>query len=166
MVDYMTYTKSYLRMVAVGISIGMLLAWSPSAAAISVGSAQLLPTGGSTNIYQSNYQSEPEADSTGSGGPALSGLTFLPGDANGDGTVDLQDFGILKSNFGTTGATWAQGDFNGDGMVDLQDFGVLKGNFGNNWQESDKSVPEPLTMMGVGLAIAGLGGYLRKRRMA
>ena len=30
----------------------------------------------------------------------------------------------------TDGAVWTQGDFNGDGAVDLQDFGILKSNFG------------------------------------
>ena len=31
----------------------------------------------------------------------------------------------------TSGATWGQGDFNGDGAIDLQDFGLLKANFGS-----------------------------------
>ena len=54
-----------------------------------------------------------------------------PGDADGDGDVDLDDFNILKGNFGmTAGATTAQGDFDGDGDVDLDDFNILKGNFG------------------------------------
>jgi len=55
----------------------------------------------------------------------------LAGDADGDGVVDLDDFVILKQNFGTpAGATWSQGDFNGDGNVDLDDFVILKQNFG------------------------------------
>jgi len=55
-----------------------------------------------------------------------------PGDADGDGDVDLLDFVRLKQNFGTpTGATFAQGDFDGDGDVDLQDFVILKQNFGS-----------------------------------
>ena len=53
------------------------------------------------------------------------------GDADGDGDVDLDDFVILKNNFGTaTGATCAEGDFDGDGDVDLDDFVLLKNNFG------------------------------------
>ncbi|MFW6146319.1 MAG: PKD domain-containing protein [Planctomycetota bacterium] len=59
------------------------------------------------------------------------GLT--PGDADGDGDVDLDDFVILKLNFGRTGdATWADGDFDGDGDVDLDDFAQLKQNFGTS----------------------------------
>ena len=67
---------------------------------------------------------------------------LIPGDANFDGTVDLQDFGILKTNFGGPGG-WAEGDFNADDTVDLQDFGLLKANFG----AGETAVPEPMTLM-------------------
>jgi len=60
-----------------------------------------------------------------------SGTQPLQGDFNGDGKVDLTDFGILKTNFGT-GTTTAQGDANGDAKVDLTDFGILKTNFGKS----------------------------------
>jgi len=57
-----------------------------------------------------------------------------PGDADGDGDVDLDDFVILKNNFGTTdGATCAEGDFDGDGDVDLDDFVLLKNAFGTTY---------------------------------
>jgi len=52
----------------------------------------------------------------------------LPGDADEDGDVDLDDFVILKKNFGT-GTTWSEGDFDGNGAVTLQDFTILKNNF-------------------------------------
>ncbi|MFW6155490.1 MAG: right-handed parallel beta-helix repeat-containing protein [Planctomycetota bacterium] len=55
----------------------------------------------------------------------------LPGDADGDGDVDLDDFVLLKQNFGMpAGATAADGDFDGDGDVDLDDFVILKQHFG------------------------------------
>ncbi len=57
-----------------------------------------------------------------------------PGDADGDLDVDLDDFAILKLNFGTTeGADCSTGDFDGDGDVDLDDFALLKTNFGTTY---------------------------------
>ena len=84
-----------------------------------------------------------------------------PGDANGDGAVDLQDFGLLKANFGTTtGAVWAQGDFNDDGAVDLQDFGLLKANFGT--AGAGAGIPEPATSL---LLTPGALSLIRKKRI-
>jgi len=56
----------------------------------------------------------------------------LDGDCDGDGDVDLDDFMILKQNFGRTNVTGgaAEGDLDGDGDVDLDDFAILKQNFG------------------------------------
>jgi formylglycine-generating enzyme required for sulfatase activity len=55
----------------------------------------------------------------------------LAGDADGDGDVDLDDFVILKTNFGVMeAARWNQGNFDGDEDVDLDDFVILKTNFG------------------------------------
>jgi lysophospholipase L1-like esterase/uncharacterized protein (DUF2141 family) len=53
-----------------------------------------------------------------------------PGDANGDGQVDVGDLGILAANYGGTNKTWAMGDFNGDGKVDVGDLGILAANYG------------------------------------
>ena len=61
----------------------------------------------------------------------LTAQTQIPGDANGDGTVDVGDLGILAANYGlTSGATWAKGDFNNDGKVDVGDLGILAANYG------------------------------------
>jgi hypothetical protein len=73
----------------------------------------------------------------------------VAGDVNGDGKVDLNDFGILKANFGK-GATRAEGDLNSDGKVDLSDFGMLKAHFG-----TAATVPEPSTV-----ALLALGTLL------
>ena len=79
------------------------------------------------------------------------GLVFLttPGDATGEGEVDLLDFNAMKGAFGTEGGL-ADGDFTRDGLVDLEDFAVLKLNFGAT---SPIPAPEPSS-----LAIAVLIG--------
>ena len=45
-----------------------------------------------------------------------------PGEFNWDDQVDFADFLVMAANF-NTGSSFAQGDFNGDGSVNLADFG-------------------------------------------
>ena len=54
----------------------------------------------------------------------------LPGDANEDGRVDINDLTIVLGNYGASGASWTQGDFNGDGKVDINDLTIVLGNYG------------------------------------
>jgi hypothetical protein len=44
-------------------------------------------------------------------------------DLNGDGTVDLLDFHLLRQAFGSSNPA---ADLNGDGTVDLLDFYILR----------------------------------------
>ncbi len=83
----------------------------------------------------------------------------LAGDANGDGLVDLGDFGVLKNHFGSIGSV-SEGDFNGDGRVDLSDFGRLKANFGKSTTGA-AAVSEPSSFM---LGILGLAAAAAYRR--
>jgi hypothetical protein len=56
---------------------------------------------------------------------------YIPGDANGDGAVNVSDLSLLAANYGTTsGATWAMGDFTGDGAVNVSDLSLLAANYG------------------------------------
>ncbi|MEM7316208.1 MAG: choice-of-anchor Q domain-containing protein, partial [Planctomycetota bacterium] len=50
------------------------------------------------------------------------GKSFLVGDANLDGQVDVADFAIWNANKFTTTGAWCSGDFNADGNTDVQDF--------------------------------------------
>lgn len=53
-----------------------------------------------------------------------------PGDIDGNGSVDLADFFILRTNYGKSGQSRSQGDLTGDGLVDLADFFQLRQYYG------------------------------------
>lgn len=53
------------------------------------------------------------------------------GDIDGNGSVDLADFFILRTNYSRTGMVRSQGDLSGDGAVDLADFFILRQNYGS-----------------------------------
>lgn len=55
------------------------------------------------------------------------GTPQLPGDANGDGVVDLADLNLVLQSFGLDGS---DGDLNGDGVVNLADLNILLQSFG------------------------------------
>ncbi len=83
----------------------------------------------------------------------------LPGDANGDGNVDVTDLGILATNYGAVGgAEWSTGDFSGDGNVDVSDLGILATNYG---VVAAEAVPEPSTLS---LLLFGMLALIRRRR--
>ena len=84
----------------------------------------------------------------------------VPGDANGDGNVDLLDLDILGQEFGMSGAGLAA-DFNGDGTVDLLDLDILGTNFGTM---SSAAVPEPTSLAAILTAIGLL--FVGRRRVS
>ncbi|NLF29695.1 MAG: hypothetical protein GX591_02265 [Planctomycetes bacterium] len=123
-----------------GVSISHIIVWRDGIPAVVLPSGTTSwvdadRPGGTHTRYHVSVLSTVGAES--SGVVASPGYLFIPfaqaapGDADGDGDVDLDDFVILKNNFGTpSGATQATGDFDGDGDVDLDDFVILKTNFG------------------------------------
>ncbi len=54
----------------------------------------------------------------------------VPGDANRDGDVDLQDQNLVLAAFGSSVTPWSNNDLNGDGMVNLQDLNLVTSNSG------------------------------------
>jgi len=80
--------------------------------------------------------------------------SLIGGDADCDGDVDLDDFVVMKNNWGS-GDRWTEADFDGNGTVDLDDFTQMK----NNWGSA--AVPEPASMC---LLVFGGLGLLAKRR--
>ena len=85
----------------------------------------------------------------------------LPGDANGDGKVDINDLTIVLSHFGQTGMNWSNGDFISDGTVDINDLTIVLTNFGSSSVGSGMSaVPEPPMLLLLAMAAGGLlAGY-------
>ncbi|MEM7681322.1 MAG: family 10 glycosylhydrolase [Planctomycetota bacterium] len=99
--------------------------------------------------------------------PGFSQLELLPdlrpieGDATFDRTVDLLDFDVISTNFGTVGGL-VDGDLNWDGVVTLLDFDILAQNFGKSFAPATTgTVPEPASAVALGLL--GLA-VLRRRR--
>ena len=106
----------------------------------------------------------------GSLGTIFALMVFGPGDANGDGQVNVNDLTIVLSNFGQTGCSWAQGCMDGDptGTVDVNDLTIVLSDFGRSFGSAAAAVaavPEPSVAV---LAVAGLAGLVvlawRKRR--
>ncbi len=97
------------------------------------------------------------------GGVSTSGFLLtpaIPGDANGDGRVDINDLTIVLAHYGQTGQTWADGEFTGDGTVDINDLTIVLANYNQSIASAAgnlSAVPEPGTLL---LLAAGLGGLL------
>ena len=118
---------------------------------------------GMTSLYGST---PPGANPHGNG--TVFALTLPnPGDANGDGTVDINDLTIVLANFNQAGCSWSQGCMDGDpaGTVDVNDLTIVLANFGTTYGASSgiKAVPEPATVTLLLASAAGLLGYAWRR---
>jgi hypothetical protein len=88
---------------------------------------------------------------------------FLPGDANRNGIVDINDFIMISDNFSKVpSAPGLDGDVFLDNIVDQRDFRVWKDAVGPAVAAlvaGDFGVPEPsvLTLMGIGLVTVACG---------
>ena len=54
------------------------------------------------------------------------------GDANLDGTVNIDDYGRIDASVSQSGSVfgWFNGDFNYDGSINIDDYGIIDGNIG------------------------------------
>jgi probable HAF family extracellular repeat protein len=85
----------------------------------------------------------------------------IPGDAIGDGTVDINDLTIVLTHYGQTGQTWSDGEFTGSGTVDINDLTIVLAHYGDSvgaGAGSLSAVPEPGGL--VLLAASGFFGLL------
>jgi hypothetical protein len=95
----------------------------------------------------------------------------LPGDANGDGTVDINDLTIVLANYGQTGANWNEGEFTGSGTVDINDLTIVLAHYNQSVSSAGAAgvggVPEPgaLALLALGLT-ALLPWVARHKRRA
>jgi arabinogalactan endo-1,4-beta-galactosidase len=90
--------------------------------------AVLLPgfgiyNGGETALFDGSHNALPALDTF--------AITLVPGDVDGDGDVDLDDFDSIRLHFNAELAGRPAGDLNRDGIVDFADFGLWKDRFLN-----------------------------------
>ncbi len=101
--------------------------------------------------------------------PAVVLKTSLPGDANLDGRVDINDLTIVLANYGQTGMEWSQGEFTGDGTVDINDLTIVLAHYGQTagapGPAVDSSVPEPSALLLAAAALAGGLAYAGRRQL-
>ena len=102
-----------------------------------------------------------------SNSPAVVLQRGLPGDANYDGKVDINDLTIVLAHYNATGATWPQGDFNNDGKVDINDLTIVLANYNKTLGAAGpaglSAVPEPSAMLLAAAALAGCLAYAARR---
>ena len=61
----------------------------------------------------------------------------MPGDANLDGKVDINDLTIVLAHYNQTGMTWTQGEFTGSGTVNINDLTIVLAHY------NDTTAPRP-----------------------
>jgi fibronectin-binding autotransporter adhesin len=95
----------------------------------------------------------------------------LLGDATLDGTVNFDDLLKLAAAYNTSGQEWYNGDFTNDGAVNFDDLLKLAANYnqsltgslGGDWALAQAAVPEPTSLLAIGLGGAAMLGRRRRR---
>ncbi len=88
------------------------------------------------------------------------------GDFDGNGTVDDDDFNVMRLHMNTTVSAYADGDVDGDGRVTLQDFNRFKYEYYEGTSALSLAIPEPSTFLLLLTALPALIGGRRRSRVA
>jgi hypothetical protein len=94
-------------------------------------------------------------------------VTYLPGDADRNGTVDGADLNTVLSNYNATftGDTWPFGDFDANGTVDGADLNTVLSNYNQHSSAAGApGAPEPSTLLLAAAGLVGLLAYAWRRR--
>jgi hypothetical protein len=92
--------------------------------------------------------------------------TLVPGDVDGDGDVDADDYSVIRMNMFTQVGSRTQGDLVFDGIVNFADFKEWKSRASASVlaEVFGAAVPEPGSMVLLGILAVGFGGCRRLRR--
>ncbi len=145
-----------------------LSCWTGTDNTLAAAVADHAYVGETPEFYQLfGYATPPPFPATLTAMPALVLRQSLPGDANLDGTVDINDLTIVLAHYNQTGMTWTTGDFTGDGTVDINDLTIVLAHFndsaGSSAAGSVSAAPEPGTLVLLAAAVAALLAYARRR---
>ena len=89
----------------------------------------------------------------------------MPGDANMDGTVDINDLTVVLANYSQSGMNWTTGDFTGSGTVDINDLTIVLANYNQSASAAGlAAVPEPSSLLLTTAALIGLLACRGRRR--
>ena len=119
-----------------------------------------------TRISNQGSNADAETYQSSASGFRLTSIV-LTGDANRDGRVDINDLTVVLANYNQTGMAWSDGEFTGHGTVDINDLTIVLTHFGQtagSFAVGLDAVPEPCSLVLLGVAVVGLAACAWRRR--